>query len=344
LRFFLKYRKVLFSEMLMIWIIPAAVIVAALGAFAYVVYVGTVIFSVAFDSETPKERAFDGLSPKKTLSAEAELARQKEIAWFDGHAESVAIIARDGTKLCGSFFSGASRQDSSAHKNIVVCMHGFRSGAYQMAQAAMRFVSSGWDALVPWQRCHKPSGGRFHGLGYLEQFDALDWAAWLTERFADASIVLYGISMGAATVMMASGSKEIALLPVRAVVADCGFSSIGDQVGLGVRRAFPRTHRIMNVGGSLVTKFRLGFFWRQGRCDRSVGNSPLPKFFIHGTADDFVPFWMLQKIFDAAREPKEKLEVPGAGHAVSHIEQPKLYWGAVDSFLRKNSLPGILHD
>jgi fermentation-respiration switch protein FrsA (DUF1100 family) len=328
----------------MIWIIPAAVIVAALGTFAYVMYVGTIIFSVAFDSETPKERALGNFSLKKSLSAEAEQMRQKEIAWFDGHAESVAITARDGTKLSGSFFSGAPGSDSHARKNIVVCMHGFRSSAYQMAQAAMRFVSTGWDALVPCQRCHKPSGGRFHGQGYLEHFDALDWAAWITGRFADADIVLYGISMGAATVMMASGDGEIGRFPVKAIIADCGFSSIEEQVGIGVRRVFPRTYRIMNVGGSLVTKLRLGFFWRQGRCDRCVGNSPLPKLFIHGAADDFVPFWMLQKIFDAAREPKEKLEVPGAIHAVSYIEQPKLYWDAVDSFLRKNSLPGILHD
>jgi fermentation-respiration switch protein FrsA (DUF1100 family) len=321
-----------------LWIIAAFCLCAA-GCSAYVFYAGAVVFSVVFDPGAPKERAFEAYPVNKN-GAHAEKARQNDRAWFDERAEDVFIAARDGTKLCGKLFR-TKESSAPAARDMVICMHGFRSNVYQMTQAVARFSAAGWDALAPWQRCHGLSEGAYHGMGYLEHFDALDWAAWAAERGAE-NIVLYGISMGAATVLMASGETEASGIPVKAVIADCAFSSIAEQVGAGVKRVYPKAYPVINAAGSLVTKLRAGFFWKDGACTEYVQHSPLPKLFIHGSADTMVPPDALQKLFNAAREPKQKLEVPGAEHASSYIEQPALYWGAVDSFLRENSLTGIV--
>jgi fermentation-respiration switch protein FrsA (DUF1100 family) len=322
---------------MILWI-AAALGLCAAGLCVCGLCAGTVVFSVVFDPKTPKERAFESYPAKKT-DDRAEKARLADRAWFDGRAGDVFITARDGVQLCGKLF-GAKGSSAPSARGMVICMHGFKSTVYQMAQAAARFSEAGWDALAPWQRCHGQSGGAYHGLGYLEHFDTLDWAAWAASREAE-NIVLYGISMGAAAVMMAAGEGEVNDIPVKAVIADCGFSSIAGQISAGVRRAYPRTYPVINAAGSLVTKLRAGFFWKDGACTEYVKRCPLPKLFIHGTADTMVPPDSLQALFSAAREPKKKLEVPGAEHAASQIEQPALYWGAVDSFLRENSLAGI---
>ncbi|GMO51189.1 MAG: alpha/beta hydrolase [Treponemataceae bacterium] len=318
---------------MILWI--AAALCCAAGYCAYCLYGGMVVFSIVFDPQTPKERAFENF-PAKKLDNQAEKARLS--AWFDEHAEDVFITARDGARLCGKLFR--AKKDSGTAAGVIICMHGFRSNVYQMAGAAARFSDAGWDALAPWQRCHGQSGGVYHGMGYLEHFDALDWAAWAAANGAK-NIVLYGISMGAAAVMMAAGEREALNIPVKAIIADCGFSSIADQVSAGVRRAYPKTYHGITAAGSLVTKLRAGFFWKDGACTEYVRRSPIPKLFIHGTADAVVPFEAFQKLFGAAREPKKKLEVPGAGHAASQTEIPALYWSAADSFLRENSLTGV---
>ena len=62
----------------------------------------------------------------------------------------------------------------------------------------------------------------------------------------------------------------------------------------------------------------------------------LPMLFIHGEEDTFVPFWMLEELYQAASCEKEKLAVPGAAHAESAAVAPELYWPAVDAFLARH--------
>jgi fermentation-respiration switch protein FrsA (DUF1100 family) len=316
---------------MMFWVFAALGVLATV-LLVYYAYGGALAFSLVFDSTAPKDRVFDSPAAKLTPDNEAERARKDACVWFDENARDVVITSRDGLKLSAKLFMA---QNTGAH--TIICMHGFRGNVHQMAPAARRFVQAGWNALVPWQRCHGPSEGRYHGLGFLERLDALDWAAWAAQN-GGTDIVLYGISMGAATVMMASGEREIAALPVKAVIADCGFSSITAQIKRGLKKQFPASYAQIMAAGSLITKIRAGFFWRQGDCKKCVSRSALPKLFIHGTADKFVPFAMLQDLYDAAAAPKAKLAVDGAEHALSQYVQSELYWSVVDSFLRENSL------
>ena len=334
----------------MFWILAAFGVLAA-ALLVYYACAGAFVFAVVFDSTKPKDRVFNSPAAKLPSEDESERARKEACLWLDENARDVAITSRGGLKL-GAKWIAAENTAERAHTveqrahtveqraRTVICVHGYRGTVHQMAPAARRFVQAGWNALVPWQRCHGPSQGRFHGLGFLERLDALDWAVWAAQN-GGTDIVLYGISMGAATVMMASGEREISALPVKAVIADCGFSSITAQIKTAMKKQFPVSYAQIMAAGSLITKIRAGFFWRQGSCTEFVRRAALPKLFIHGTADTFVPFFMLDDVYGAAGEPKAKLAVDGAGHALSQYVQPELYWRAVDSFLRENSLGGI---
>ena len=59
--------------------------------------------------------------------------------------------------------------------------------------------------------------------------------------------------------------------------------------------------------------------------------SKTPILFIHGEADNIVPFRMLQQVYDACPCAKKMLVVRGAGHGESQ-HQEELYFGAIKRF------------
>ena len=60
--------------------------------------------------------------------------------------------------------------------------------------------------LLPDQRAHGYSGGHTITMGVKERYDARDWAVWARSHFGpEVPIFLMGVSMGAATVVLAAG-------------------------------------------------------------------------------------------------------------------------------------------
>ena len=57
--------------------------------------------------------------------------------------------------------------------------------------------------------------------------------------------------------------------------------------------------------------------------------------FIHGAEDNFVPFSMVNELYNAATCPKEKLVIQGAGHANSCSVNSELYYQTIFRFIEK---------
>ena len=133
--------------------------------------------------------------------------------------EKVTTTSRDGIKLVGRYYH--VKDDAP----VSIIFHGYRSnigtdcnGGYYLS------VKNGYNVLVVYQRGHRESGGKTITFGVKERYDCLDWISYVNERFGeDTPILLMGLSMGAATVLMAAGLE----LPsnVKGVMADCGYSS-----------------------------------------------------------------------------------------------------------------------
>ena len=148
-----------------------------------------------------------------------------------------------------------------------------------------------------------------------------------------SSKALHGTSMGSATVLMVSGEK----LPsnVKAIVADCGYTSVYDEFSYQLKQlfnlpAFP----IMNFS-DVVTHIRAGYCLNDASAINQVKKSTTPILYIHGDKDDFVPYYMMDELYNATNSEKEKLTIEGGEHANSDLVNPKLYWSTVNSFLEK---------
>jgi len=219
-----------------------------------------------------------------------------------------------------------------SEKWMIIC-HGYDSEAYNMACYAEKFYAMGYNVLLPDQRGYGFSEGNKTTMGVKEQKDIFTWINKLNSDYKPEEIILFGVSMGAATVMLASGNK----MPknVKAVIEDCGYTSIYDEFKHNLKRMFHLPSfpflNIIDLITHIVDKWSL---INDGSCVRAVKKSKIPMLFIHGSTDNFVPFYMQEELFNAARCKKEKLVIYGANHAEAHKKEPKLYWDTISVFLK----------
>lgn len=213
-----------------------------------------------------------------------------------------------------------------------IVVHGYRSKGSSMNDYAIEYYKKGYNVIIPDLRCHRNSGGKYLGMGWLDKDDIKLWIKHIVNIDREAEIVLHGVSMGAATVMMLSGEE----LPdnVKVIVEDCGYTSVYEIFKSECRARFLITHYPALWLGSLICKLHVGYGWREASAINQVKNNyDIPMLFIHGDKDRFVPFSMLDELYEAASCEKEKYVVYGAGHAKAMKTAGNDYWDKVFGFI-----------
>ncbi|MDE5897891.1 MAG: alpha/beta hydrolase [Treponemataceae bacterium] len=257
---------------------------------------------------------------------DAQALSDEAYRWLKSAAAVESITSSDGVRL-NAYFVENKRRGS---RKYAVVMHGYRSAPRSVAIYARHFYEQGFHVLVPGQRGHGWSGGRCIDMGALSKYDAASWIVHLSRKDTDAEILLHGVSMGAATVMLATGLA----LPanVRCAIEDCGYDTLYREFAFRMAEEFHLPAFPILNAASLLCRQKFGFFFGEVSPLYAVARSSVPTLFIHGTADTYVPFFMLGELYGAAAAPKEKHAVEGAEHGRSVYTAPEAYWNAVDSF------------
>lgn len=302
------------------WGIVALVIVAVLAI--VLLGVGNYFYNLALNPNSSKSLVLKEDSRAVSSKNESNWILD-ESNYCDEEIESFDNLKLHGYKI------------NNEKSNVwVITVHGYMNRGSGMASYAKSFYDMGYNVLVPDLRGHGKSEGDYIGMGWNDRKDILAWIDYILKENKDAKIVLHGVSMGAATVMMTSGER----LPenVKAIIEDCGYTSVVDEFADKLNNIFnlPKTP-IIQVA-DLVTRVRAGYWFSDASAVDQVKKSETPMLFIHGDKDDFVPYEMLDKVYDAANVEKEKLIVEGAGHANSASTNPELYWNAVSNFINKH--------
>lgn len=246
--------------------------------------------------------------------------------WLKKTSDEI-FIENDGLRLHG--YIGLNLSDDS-HKYAVL-LHGYSGQGTDMASFARHYYNQGWSYLIMDHRAHGQSEGKYIGMGWLDRLDIVKWIDYIIQQDPQAEIALHGISMGGATVMMVTGEP----LPknVKVAIEDCGYSSVYDEFTNQLKNMFGLPSFPIIPAASCVTDIRAGYSFKEASSVRQVAKSVTPTLFIHGSADTFVDFSMLEIVYDAAVCEKEKLVVEGAGHARANAVAPELYWSTIDAFV-----------
>ena len=231
--------------------------------------------------------------------------------------ERVRITSFDGLKLSGRYY----HQKSGAP--LAILMHGYRgTPSRDFSGGAQSYLADGFSLLLVEERAHCSSEGHVITFGVKERMDCLKWIEYARERFGNRiRILLCGISMGASTVLMASGMD----LPenVRGIVADCPFTTpkeivykVSKDLKLPPRIIWP----LLRLGARLYGRFDPAGV----DAAEAVKRSPVPILLIHGEDDRFVPCEMGRRIAAANPDRVELHTFPNAGHGLSFlIDRPR---------------------
>lgn len=238
----------------------------------------------------------------------------------------VSITSHDGLRLCGKFFEYAPDAP------VEIMFHGYLgSGLRDLSGGVARCHLTGHSALVVDHRSAGESEGKIISFGINERRDCERWVRFVANELCpNSSIILTGISMGAATVLMASANE----LPsaVIGVLADCGYTSAKDIIKLVMKRMHLPAD-ILYPFARLGARIYGGFDLEEGSPMEAMRSCKLPVLFAHGDADDFVPHFMSVQNFEACTsENKKLLTIHGAGHGLCFPADKEGYIAALKEF------------
>jgi len=241
--------------------------------------------------------------------------------------EDVTTKSRDGLTLFGRYYK------RELDGIIELDFHGYRGHALRdYCGGAKMCLDKGRSSIIVEQRSHGRSDGNVITFGIRERYDVLSWVDYAIARFGkDVKIILSGVSMGAATVLMASELN----LPdnVVGIIADCPYTSpkeiitkVAYDKGLPGKLIYP----LIKLSAKILARVDID----KASAIEAVKNTDIPILIIHGTDDRFVPYDMGKRIFEAcASSKKQMLSVEGAGHATSYFKETNLYVESVNNFL-----------
>ncbi len=292
-----------------------------------VLLISFVCFYLTFFTSRRKEKKapeFD-IPPGKIY----EPFREQMIAWQKEARNIPCIDAEitsfDGLKLKGKFY------EYKKGAPIELMMHGYRGTSERdLCGGIQRCFSLGRSCLIIDQRACGRSEGHVITFGVKEHRDCLDWIDYIISNIdKDAKIILCGISMGASTVLMASGKK----LPdnVVGVLADCGYTS-ADAIIKKVIKQMKLPASLLYPFVKLGARIYGGFNLEESPAIENVKVSKLPTIFYHGQADDFVPYEMSVENFNACSAEKQLVSMPKAGHGLCFVIEPEKYLETLAKF------------
>lgn len=272
-----------------------------------------------------------GFSDKQKMNGQQAAIQQNHESdndWYQNLPEEQwQITTEDGLHLVASYV-----HNPAANGKVVILAHGLHHSREQVRPYARLFYQLGYSLVMPDARAHGLSEGNVIGLGWLDRSDYLGWIDELIRRRgATIKIVLFGISMGATTVMAVSGEQ----LPtnVAAIIEDSGYSNVyvEGKYRLGHKYHFP-TVPMVSIA-SRISKLRDGYAFEDGDIIRQVQHNHLPILMIHGARDQTVPVKNVFQLYHEANQPKKLYVEPEAGHIETIYVNPTKYRNVVTEFL-----------
>lgn len=242
--------------------------------------------------------------------------------------EKYTIESYDHLKLSG--FLTRNR----VNKGTVIIVHGFGVDHHSLDKIGYLFNRIGYNVLQPDNRAAGDSEGKYLTYGFDEKRDVLSWVDFVKKDSAlNKNIVLYGASMGAATVLQFLQLKVPS--EVKGVIADSSYSNTTDESNYVTKKQLKIPAKPLVGLVSMWSKIVCGFSYKEASPIDCVGGKHVPILFIRGLADKTVPPEMSQDLFDAATQPKYLATFPKGAHIRSLESDPKRYNQVINEFLDK---------
>lgn len=311
----------------------AIIIICLILLTAFVIFLSIAsrkVFDLAIDSRKSKLEDID-IGDDETTRYTYEKLKRNESIFESLPFETLHMKNGDGHILTGYFVPAKQPSDK-----LVILAHGFTLKAKHLGVLAEYYYSQGFNVFAADARAHGDSEGIYRGMGWLDKKDYLGWMKLLIERLGSSiQILLYGPSMGGATVMMLSGEEGLPT-NVKCIIEDCGYTSVKEEFTYQVKQLMPKlpTKPVIfatNILNRIVAKYSFS----EASALNQVKKTKVPIFFIHGAEDTYTPTEMAHQLYDVCQSEKELWIVNGAGHGKAYDVNPEEYKTRITKFYSK---------
>ena len=244
--------------------------------------------------------------------------------------EAYTVMTQDGYVLHAQLLKNPAPSDK-----YILVSHGYTDNRFGAMKYAPMYLAQGFNVIVYDLRGHGANVSSVCTYSVLERKDLLAMIQDSRERFRNMAILgIHGESLGAATSVAVLKEKP----PVDFVVADCGFSDIVPVLKGAMKGMHLPGFLVYLV--SVCARIRYGYSFREMRPIESLRENHIPILFIHGAEDSFILPEHSERMKAATKGYAELHLIPGAGHALSILTDPKKYQAIVRGFLTEQ-FPGV---
>ena len=218
-------------------------------------------------------------------------------------------------------------------KKTALIVHGWRNSSIEFLFLGRLYERElGYNIVLPDLHAHGQSEGDMIQMGWLDRKDILEWLS----IFRSDTMVVHGVSMGAAASMMLSGEKMPTGIRDIRFVEDCGYTSAWDEFAGQLKEQFGLPEFPLMFSTSLLCKILGGWSFSEASAIDQVRKCRHPMLFIHGGSDTFVPTEMVNRLYDAKPGRKDLWIAEGAAHAESYQRYRTAYVERLKKFLNGN--------
>lgn len=246
--------------------------------------------------------------------------------WIEGKSQSVCTENSAGETLKGLEI----KNEHISHSYVIIC-HRYGESPLDMSEYAQHFYELGFNIILPYLRGHGESEHGNGSLGWSESGDILAWIDSVVQKDRESRIVLFGVSMGANAVTLASAG-ELAE-NVRLTVSDSCYTSFEDVMKQYVKSETPFISSLVAGVMNMLCKSEIS----EGDTVVATKNIELPVLFINGENDSVVPPLVSKKLYESCNSAEVKeIIIPEGTHGRNLQADADTYWSNIDAFILNN--------
>jgi alpha-beta hydrolase superfamily lysophospholipase len=260
----------------------------------------------------------------------------------EAHATFAQIGARyeeyDVRAPDGILLRGWKVRPANPNGDWVLVFHGVADNRMGVLEHARVLLLAGYGVVMMDARAHGASEGPIATYGWLERDDTRAIIDVLESSERPRHLFALGESMGAGIALQSAGLDS----RIEAVVAEASFANLReaayDYAGL---RRYPWLGKTLLAPGTWTLIYRgesiAGFSAAEVSPEKSVAGRAFPVFLICDADDVALPCRHSERIYAAARGPKQLWVVPGAFHTAALGFRPDEFRRRVLSFFADNA-------
>lgn len=240
----------------------------------------------------------------------------------DFPVEAVKIPAGQDHAVHGWLANGVRGQ------GVVLLVHSIRSNRLEMLGRARFLNERGYSVLLIDLQAHGETPGERITFGLLESEDVKTAVTYLRNHYPHEKIAAIGVTLGAAAILLANPPPKLDALVLESLHPTFE-QAVENRLKLHLGEFGLWIKPLLLSYLSMLLDLSIE---ELNPIDR-ISNLTTPVLFISGTHDRHTTQSEVERLFNAAHQPKELWIVPGAGHYNMHTYDSKSYEERVSSFL-----------